>query len=740
MARNPLLGNGQKMTHQLVIDDGGGDKNPPYTFDYARQRLIEPLAELSAWITNLSSDACPNDEIVFSITLHPRYIAKTSQPSGFLRAAGLTPIGRRERNVAPEHWGVKKHPDLAPTDQVFVRGKRSRVLRLSGELQNWSANTVEARELTQIERIEAFTASDKVIAIPQGDRLMTEVVLHNAGLSNVMPDFTAYAKRFKADVLEERRRVVGLLTFVPVEMLAARAKEIAAFAFVRVVRAMPALRPMPAPLLRSASAKLISLPTEGPRSETRTVVFDGGLTDSAQNLLGRWVNYIEPPNLASPLPVYQAHGFAVTSSLLFGPLDENTELERPFGRIDHVRVLDQRSGANQDMEYYDVLDRILSHLQTAPQSYSFGCLSLGPSRAITDDEVTAWTAALDVQLSHGNMVLAVAAGNDGELDAETGLNRLQPPSDGVNILCVGASDSMGPKWGRAPYSCVGPGRRPGVFKPDGLAFGGSDATPFGVLTDTRQVARVAGTSFAAPFALRSAVGVAATLEQTLHPLTIRALMIHRAEDKKKANHAQEGWGRFQSDVSTLLTSDDDEAIVVYEGDLPLSESLRAPIALPDIVLQGKIDITATLVLAPEVDAEHVSTYTRAGIEAQFRPHKDVFVTYENGKVAGHPETGDFFTGVRLMKRTPEYVRRKDGHKWEPVLRARRTLDAEKLSAPCFDLYYHHRERGQTHPEPQPIRYALIVSVKAQSHPNFYQQVISSFPVLIPLRQRIDIRV
>jgi hypothetical protein len=72
---------------------------------------------------------------------------------------------------------------------------------------------------------------------------------------------------------------------------------------------------------------------------------------------------------------------------------------------------------------------------------------------------------LDGHLSLGRTLMTVAVGNDGNVDG--GMGRIQPPADAVNALAVGACDSREFMWNRASYSCYGPGRSPGLVKPDG---------------------------------------------------------------------------------------------------------------------------------------------------------------------------------------------------------------------------------------------------------------------------------
>ncbi|WP_080415059.1 S8 family peptidase [Burkholderia ubonensis] len=739
MARehNYLLGNGERLAKPHSIDMGSRPKQPPYPFPVSRDRLTNSVKEVAEWAKSLPQDACPNDEIVAEVVLHPRYISKSDQPNQLFAAVGLRAVGRKSIEVSPDEWGVSKHPNSAATDKVFVAVKRTDMLRWSDELATWTEAHPAAAQLTQIERIRPFTADAKLIDVPADGNYVAEVVLHNAGDRNMMDAFVGYAARRHIGVLHERRRVVGGLTFLPVRMSASESLHLAQFSFVRVVRSMPHLRSVGEGPVRTYlyGANLPNVDAASP--EYGAVIFDGGIPDDVEQSFARWVRVVEPPGIGAPSPAFQLHGLAVTSSFLFGPLEGGHAISRPPCRVDHVRVLDESTGS--DFEYYDVLERITNHLDTVETPYKFGCISLGPSRPITDDEITAWTAEIDARLAHGNMLLAVAAGNDGDLDPERGANRIQPPSDGVNIFSVGAADSRNKRWQRAPYSCVGPGRIPGLFKPDGLAFGGTDAHPFEVVGPGLFCLGLTGTSFAAPFGLRSCAGVSALLEVDLHPLTIRALAVHKAEHKRGHPHSEVGWGRFLEDPSMLITCDDCEAVVVYEGDLPMGEHLRARLAVPDTPLIGKVRITATLAIAPEVDPEHASTYTRGGLSVMFRPNAARFELNDEGKCKKEPETANFFNAKRLSGRLPEYVLRKDAHKWEPVIRASREIDATELSAPFFDIYYNRRERGGAQKEPTPLRYALVVTVRCEGVPNLYEQTLAThLSVLTPLQPRVAV--
>src|SRR3954470_23610388 len=94
----------------------------------------------------------------------------------------------------------------------------------------------------------------------------------------------------------------------------------------------------------------------------------------------------------------------------------------------------------------------------------------------------------------------------------------------------------------------------------------------------------AGTSFAAPNALRVALGVRAHLGPDLRPLTVRALLVHRGEENYRdeasliePDRHQFGWGRVLDRMEDLLTCPDDTVHVVYQGLLLPRQYVRARI-------------------------------------------------------------------------------------------------------------------------------------------------------------------
>ena len=105
--RNYLLGFGERLTEKIDPIKRPMTKVDPYQFTEARDRLAPRIEIVVRQMDNLPGLACPHDECVAAVTLHPAYIAKSFFPLGLLRSVGLEPVGSKPRQVVPEK-GAKK--------------------------------------------------------------------------------------------------------------------------------------------------------------------------------------------------------------------------------------------------------------------------------------------------------------------------------------------------------------------------------------------------------------------------------------------------------------------------------------------------------------------------------------------------------------------------------------------------------------------------------------------------------
>lgn len=737
---NYLLGQGELYTEDAKVSRGHKEKNKPYTFSQAKARLAPQIEKAAAAVAALPAAACPNNEAVAVLTLHPEYMSKSAYPDTLISNAGLRAIGSKQTTVTPARVSnKKKKPKPTQTADIYLAGPRPAFANLSKEIDKWNKDSEAAGDLIKIEgfRVQETDERVKPMRSKSSDPLL-EVVLHTGGeqsAANVRRAFVAFLNGLGVDVDLSQAVDLGDLTFIPVRAPKTKLKAIGEFAFLRVAREMPRLRELrpegtwPRKQLKSFD---VTLPRGGVVDPTiRVAVFDGGMPDVAS--LGRWVDRYDE-DVAGEMREFERHGLAVTSAVLFGPLKKNTQAQLPYAKVDHYRVLDEDTAIDRQYELYPVLKRIVTALER--EHYDFVNLSIGPDIPIDDDDVHLWTAQLDSLLSKakGKTLASLAVGNTGRRSAALRLNRIQPPGDAVNALSVGAANSTGPKWNRAPYSSIGHGRCPGIMKPDVVAFGGDTDDPFWVVDfdDPSTSLAIWGTSFASPYALHTAIGIRAALGPAIDALSLKALLIHNCKRSKAHAASGVGWGRIETNIEKIITCSSSTAHVIYRGDLQPKKYLRADIPMPQLLAEGPVYISATICLATEVDADHPAHYTRSGLDIYFRPDKNTVP-----KDKKNPTAKSFF---RSKDGSPEIVLMRDGHKWETVRhRSKRIADPSSLKSPAFDLHYNPRLAGMDTDAATPIPYAMIVSVFAPKVPDLYGRILSKYQKLRPLQPRIRLQ-
>jgi hypothetical protein len=729
---NYLIGFGERLSRPVSLRMGGGSPRYPWTFEEARKRLRPQWRKVERDIAALPRHACPAEQSVISIVLHPGYLARSHYPVDLLRDLNLRPVGSRAKRIA---LSDSKKPASAP--ELFVAGNRAQIKSIADRLPNWKPAESTKDDLRKILDVTSLDETRLRPIAGDDEELALEIVLH---ASDSQPDnfilegFRTYARDFDVNVDLDKRIHAGGLCFLPVRATRIALPRLTDYSFVRVIRRMPSLS-LNESILRTSGLPggfEVTLPTKPPlNTDMQVAMFDGGIAPT-NTTLAPWVRSQDAPGVGVATPNFQAHGLAVTSALLFGPLEAGVEAQTPYSRVDHWRVLD-RNIQDDDFELMHVLRRILDVLRQRP--YDFVSLSIGPNLPIEDEEVHAWTSALDAYLSSANTVLVSACGNSGGDDWDSGNARIQPSSDAVNAVGVGAANTRGATWERAAYSSVGPGRSPGYIKPDLVAFGGCQEEPFWLLDHRRpnfSAARI-GTSYAAPYAMRGGVGIRAHFGGQLGAAAIKALMVHHSM-RDKHSQREVGWGRIPTDLSDLVICPDGEATIVYQGKLEPSQFIRFEIPVPRDPFKHRVKIKATFCIFTPVDPEDSLNYTRAGLGIFFRPSTTGSAGLnKKGKPRSvHPTDSFLRSGAYYPS---ELERRRDAHKWETILRDEREFEPGELSQPIFDIEHHARIHGQPGLRRTDISYALIVSLSSKEEPDLFNRILAAYPnhlqVLVP---------
>ncbi len=730
---NFLIGRGELLTHEIRGPKRVPSKAEVYTLEEAAARLSPQFDQVAKALDALPLEACPGDFAVARLAMNPSYIARSFFPVAMLRSVGLESVGSRSVKLTPDGWTKKGEPRESSTTEIFVAGKRQAFRNLRTWARDVTLNSAEAMDVAHIERFAAFTPDERIVDKADMRDRFFEVGVH------LLPDedrllvqrgLVRYAKAVSVKLHSDLGFTAGNMWFVPAEGKRDSIGRLAEFTFVRVIRPMPKLRGV-RPIHRSTGVSIsCKLPAEQPLSaEPKVAILDGGLPKD--HVLGPWLrSYRLLDENAQDDPDGPEHGLGVTSAFLFGPIQPNETAPRPFAYVDHLRVLDKETDAEDPLELYRTLGLVEQVLLS--RQYHFINLSLGPDLPVEDTDVHAWTSVIDDLLSDGDTLMTVAVGNNGEMDRASGNARVQVPSDCVNALAVGAANETENSWARASYSAIGPGRSPGVVKPDLVAFGGSALRYFHVLAPGNKplLAPQLGTSFASPYLLRNAVGIRAILGPELTPLAIKALLVHSA-DPSTYDRNEVGWGKIPEDLMTIITCPVGVARVVYQGELKPGKYLRALLPLPAAGLTGKIRLTATFCYASPTDPQDAAAYTQAGLEIVFRPSDKKI---KAGKA--NADTKGFFD---LKKYATEQERRSDLGKWETVLHSTKGMRGNSLANPVFDIHYNAREAGGRATGADKIRYALIITVEAPKHVDLYNEILRAYATtLVPIQPQVSL--
>lgn len=740
--KNFLVGNGERLISTEIRKTGGGTKKSPYSFDEAKDRLSFQLEQLISNISALPSEAKPNNEAVVSVTLHPRYVSKSDHPQKFFESQELIAVGSKSKYIKPEKWGTKRIPDEESlTDIYYIKSSISNLSNFLHTIDDLPENELN-KTICYFEQFNIDSSMEKF----QGDingysdkgNVLLECVLHNGSSENILSEFFEYLSTLDNQIEYKvgKVRSVGHLGFVPVMTNSKNLENIGKFSFLRAFRKMPELRPFRPPLTRTVDDQLSKLPANVLFKGIKAVVFDGGLSETLH--LPSYIKYEEMAGIGKPLEELTRHGLAVTGAYLFGHIDRIDRLNS-ISNVTHVRVLGEKHLNPQtmdDVDLYDVVDGMVDYMnKEGPDLVN---ISLGPDCAVDDDEVTYWTAKLDSYAAKADVLITVAAGNNGEDSRIGSLHRVQIPSDGVNILSVGAADSTCNNWKRASYSAMGPGRNPGIIKPDILAFGGSTDNYFRVL-DTYNgkfvLNKQQGTSFAAPLAMRHASFIKGSFGSNVSNLALRAILIHQSQ-MNKFTHEEVGWGKCHNDTNHIVTCDDNEVTVIYQDTLGVGHLTRLPLPLNDIELNGKVSIKCTVISKTDVDPDYAAAYTKNGFEVVFRPDAS---RYSSDK-SEHPESKSFFPNDKPSQ-SSEHTMKSQAAKWECVRKAENRFDGSKLFNPVFDISSHHRDKGQDESDKQPIEFVCVITIRSEEDRDLYSEVVRKYRnILNPLTPQQTVQI
>ena len=725
--KNYIIGKAEELTSIVPPPKMNPNDKVIYTLNDVVSRLHPQLHRMVEGMKEKPSELSPRGYAVAKMTMHPSYISKGHFPQKLLRSTKLKPIGSKGEKVKPDKWTREGAPKESPTTSIFVAGKVSDFELFSQSLESLSADDYGVDDLMRIWSFELVPPTEKLKLKTNSRDNRFEVVLQ------LIPDsvneyiekcFFTYAESLGFEIAKEYIISVANLSFVPLMGSFEKLEALANFPFVRVIREIPKLRSFKPLVTRMSVAESPYLPSEpAVAQDIKVAILDGGLPhDSVMN---PWVNsYILSNPEAEDNSDAIVHGSAVTSAFLFGSIDPDLPLQRPFASVDHYRVLDSEVDHENPYELYKTLGHVEEVLIS--NQYDFINLSLGPEYSVDDDEVHPWTSLIDYHLYDSETFLCVAAGNNGDGDHELGLNRVQVPADSVNSLAVGSANSKSALWRRAKYSAMGPGRSPGRVKPDLLDFGGDYREYFHVLDDSNpaSITPQLGTSFASPYLLRKAVAIKALMGKSISPVAVKAMLINSAESNGMNQH-EVGWGRVPDEIESFIESPLGTARILYQGELLPGKYMKAPLPIPKSGLNGQVNIRATCCFITPVDPQDSSMYTKAGVGITWCPN------------SSKSKKESFF---KQQKFATEAELRRDAAKWETTLHNQIKKNPKSLNKPYFEIHYMARDSGAPTQKAKPVKYALVITLECPKHKDIFTDILSDYSVLTELKPRVQLPV
>ncbi len=778
--RRPLLRRGEKLAHKPKKVGGGGEKYHPRTFEQAR-KLLAPMTK------SLRSDAeqmpagLRGERIVFEAELLPNYLAASYSPKHLRAAADLVPVGSKTaRGVRRTRKGDK--PD-EPTKSVLFAGTVDSVHRLDDLLQKSPGDVDEEVQLdiTKFERISLPSAESVIkrgsdTEQAEDGQMGWEAVLHPpvdrdgevtlSARDLVLRRWRELLERLGGSLHQDFVRSVGNLLFMPISLDPEQLEQAALFNPLRVLRPMPLMRNIGGELRRLDSGDAEpSAPSITVAPKANIAIFDGGV-DANHPLLAPFVHQIDLTSSA-PNDVCENHGTLVTSAALYGHIELGKALPDPPSSVDHFRVLPRPSNVSAIDEVYWVTDQIEGILRGSP--HTLAVLSYGPDEPVNEDsEPHRFTSTLDRIAYLEGITIAVAVGNNGQAEpSPLGLDRVQPPSDGVNVLGVGACQDPGDVDPvRAPYSAVGPGRAGMRIQPMGVSFGGVPGREFVGAAPGGGLQLEQGTSFAAPSAARGIATLIGPIgEASLNAATARAFAAHFAEGCELKNHDldQLGHGRFPDDYMPCLDCGPTEVTILIEDTLQRGLTKGYPFPVPAAELAGKVSLRWTVSFVAPTDEEEAVEYTLAGLDVDMRPNKArrrlsppkgqglravAVDTRVDQALIAEREAEEWKLSKNAITRSGAAYRSEqtltEEGKWETVVRHDERVLGRNLYLPEVWLTYFERGQGELveAADSADLEFSMLMTISAPRMIDLYDTVRArvAYQGLVPVTLPVEIEV
>lgn len=748
----PILAHGENYIDAVFKRTGAGTKKYPGSYEDAKNRMLSDLDVITDALEDRPEMYMPEKVICFR--MEPKFEAKSYSPDPIVSAVsdGMKIIGGRKYTYATYEEKKEK------AKLYYIRTHTTGIKKLRDILSAGFKDNQESwkHSIQSIRTIDLMPGEEKMMGFPQGwSEGFVEFVLHPLGedtTQETVDHFIRLSGLEKSDM--NIREYNDGLTFIAAKASKINLDAVADFNPLRSIH----------PICDYDEAVLRRMTVEGPKPPLKHTspeviigTFDSGIDDTLPYFSG----YAENIDLVKNNKRNYEHGSGVTGALLYGNLrgiDSKTILDSPHEYVKMFRVLPEdgttyAGNPEGKLGLYETIDHIEETVRKYSEIKLFN-ISLGPRMPIIDDELNRFTYALDrLVFDTGkdgiNPLFTVACGNDGNAE----MNRIQPPSDMINGIAVGAYTMNGLNEPyRASYSCVGPGREGAKIKPDILEFGGSSDYPFiSVSKEAGEVSMYAGTSLAAPLAMHKVAEMIAASEE-ISPQLARTILIQNAELSEGKGHTnEEGYGYLTKNPDEMLQCSDNKVTILYEGVLEAPMTAKLPVFSPGIEkVKGNVKITWTIATVVNPDINDVDAYSGNGIEDTFYPHSYKY-TFRRGKESASLNLLEEGSSVRMQKLLDngytqtmmpnsraaknykdENELRNTDLKWDTAIKKTVTLRGSSLYMPFITVH----ALGRNGHENDDVRYFMAVTIEAPNYQgSMYDEILSAYPRLEQIKTR-----
>ncbi|MCT8399160.1 S8 family peptidase [Weissella cibaria] len=704
--KGPILKNGELLRIDIRQNRGGNSKPRP-RYEDVEERLISEFNTFHHAVKDRSNDIM-GDTVVAKVKLAEGFVAPSYEPNNFFKKMDMEVLGSKveisidyatEQRV--EYVGIQKNAIPNLTTKLRFAAKNGKRGHVGFKSDASIIDSFEFKPDIDVSELEAGWSGRKPI----------EISIFSIDEESAVRDFFNEKFPFVSDFrIRTINDLVDSPLFLFAEMTIGEVKSLATLNSVRALNTaeMRSTRtkspdPVPAILKIPDASNTEALPIVG--------VFDGGV--EMHKFFNDVVNQEFVDKAKFPKSdEWMSHGSAVAGMAIYGDIrdlfDENTGSYQgeihPKVKVYDLRVVGSGTSIDAAVDYIqDVVPKL--------NNVNVFNISFGPERVISDDNISFFTAVLDVLAYKYDKIFVFAVGNNGENIQP--YNRIQEPADAINALSVGSFTYTGNDvWAVTPYSASGPGREVAKVKPEVLEYGGDPDRNIVTLGDSQFSAYFGnGTSFSAPVVARKLAQLM-SMSPDITPLLAKALLVHESIPSENGVDARNGFGKVPDEIESMLVNTDDRITILYSAAIDSKDVSAFEIPIP-------VNLDAT---------DYKLKWT---VATMVEPNPNSSDAYSNTAVLNtiHFDSNQPVAAVNKERYKDEHALRKTDMKWDTIVRKHSVKKHSKgIVRPRIKIQ--NFDRGN---ELKPTKFGIVLTIDSFGNTALLEEAVTNeFGVLQPI--------